>query len=127
QAFGHWASGGARGPAFRAVHDASRPVRVGLVSGDLRSHPVGYFLEGVLAHWPRERAQLFAYPTVLIEDETTRRMRPHFDGWTPIANLDDARAAARIAGDGIDVLVDLAGHTAHNRLPLFAWRAARVQ
>jgi protein O-GlcNAc transferase len=107
--------------------DASRAPRVGFISGDLRSHPVGHFLEGVLAHWPHERVRLVAYPTFALEDEATARMRPHFESWTPIAHLDDAQAAARIAADRIDVLVDLAGHTAHNRLPLFAWRPARVQ
>lgn len=126
QAFGRWATAGA-GQIEHVPRDGTSPVRVGLVSGDLRGHPVGYFLESVLAQWPADRVELYAYPTTRTEDALTQRIRPRFAKWQPIAPLDDAQAAQLIAHDHIDILVDLAGHTAHNRLALFAWKPAPVQ
>jgi predicted O-linked N-acetylglucosamine transferase (SPINDLY family) len=104
-----------------------RPLRVGMVSGDLRNHPVGYFLEGLVAHLDPAEVCLLAYPTVPREDALTARIKPRFERWQPIADLDDAAAAWIIHGDSIDVLLDLAGHTAHSRLGVFAWRPAPVQ
>ena len=105
----------------------SRPLRVGFVSGDLKTHPVGFFLESILAHLDPQRIEAIAYPTRHIEDELTARIKPRFAAWTPLAGLTDEAAARRIRDDRIDILVDLAGHTVHNRLPVFAWRPAPVQ
>ncbi|RZL11382.1 MAG: glycosyltransferase family 41 protein [Rubrivivax sp.] len=104
-----------------------RPLRVGWVSGDLRHHPVGFFLESILSQLDPARLELVAYPTQVNEDDLTARLKPRFKAWQPIAGMSDAQAAQRIHGDGIDVLIDLAGHTAHNRLPVFAWKPAPVQ
>ena len=106
---------------------ATRPLRVGLVSADLRTHPVGFFVESILAHLDPARVKLVAYPTSPREDETTARLKPRFAAWNSIVDLSDEAAAARIRSDGIHILIDLAGHTAHNRLPVFAWRPAPVQ
>lgn len=102
-------------------------LRVGLVSGDLRGHPVGHFLDGVVAALDPSRVELLAYPTGTKADALTERLRPHFAGWNCLAGLGDREAAARIHADGLHVLIDLSGHTAHNRLPVFAWRPAPVQ
>jgi hypothetical protein len=102
-------------------------LRIGFVSGDLRQHPVGHFLEGVLAHIDPQRLELFAYPTHNQTDELTARIKPHFAAWTPLLGLNDETAARRIQADGVHILIDLSGHTAHNRLPLFAWKPAPVQ
>ena len=108
--------------------NAEAPVlRVGFVSGDLRAHPVAEFLEGVLAQLDRARIEPFAYVTSSRQDEVTARLRPHFAGWVSIVGMNDESAARRIRDDGIQVLIDLAGHTANNRLPVFAWRPAPVQ
>ena len=112
--------------ADRATH-GDRRLRVGLVSGDLRSHPVGFFVESIIAHLDPDRIELVAYPTLPQEDETTRRIKPHFAAWTSIVDVGDEPAAARIHADGIHILIDLAGHTAHNRLPVFARKPAPVQ
>lgn len=103
------------------------PLKVGLVSGDLRTHPVGHFIEGVLAAADPARLAFHAFPTVPLHDELSARLRPHLAEWTPIDTLSDEQAAALIHDRGLDVLIDLSGHTRHNRLPLFAWRAAPVQ
>lgn len=126
QAFGRWATARA-GRVAVAPRAAGAKLRVGWVGGDFRAHPVGYFIESTLAKWTQGDIELIAYPTFLAEDEVTARIRPRFSRWTPIANMDDRTAAQRIASDGVDVLVDLAGHTAHGRLGVFAWRPARVQ
>jgi protein O-GlcNAc transferase len=104
-----------------------RPLRVGLVSGDLKIHPTGHFLESLLAHIDRGRIELVAYPTRRFEDALTARIKPYFSAWTPLASLSDEQAAARIRDDRIDLLLDLSGHMNYNRLPLFAWRPAPVQ
>jgi protein O-GlcNAc transferase len=103
------------------------PLRVGLVSADLREHPVGFFVESILAHIDPARVELIAYSTLRREDDTTARLKSHFSVWNSIADLSDEAAAARIHGDGIHILIDLSGHTAHNRLPVFAWRPAPLQ
>jgi predicted O-linked N-acetylglucosamine transferase (SPINDLY family) len=106
---------------------AGRRLRVGLVSGDLQNHPVGFFLETILAHLQDSRIELTAYATQAREDDLTRRIKPCFARWRTIAGMSDAAAAHLIVEDRIDVLLDLAGHTADNRLPLFAWKPAPVQ
>ncbi len=105
----------------------AKPLRVGLVSGDLRTHPVGFFIESILAHFDPAEVELVAYVTLAREDETTARLKPRFTAWNSIVDLEDEVAASRIRGDGIHILIDLAGHTAHNRLPVFAWKPAPVQ
>lgn len=107
--------------------DAAVRLRVGLVSGDFRQHSVGHFLEGVLATIDPERLELIAYPTQNQEDALTARIKPCFAEWTPLLGMGDEAAARRVHADGIHILVDLAGHTAHNRLPVFAWKPAPVQ
>jgi predicted O-linked N-acetylglucosamine transferase (SPINDLY family) len=103
------------------------PLRVGLVSGDLRRHPVGYFLMGVLAQLDPSRIELYAYSTGHESDGLTTLMRPSFKVWRSLAGTDDDAAARLIHADGVQVLVDLSGHTALNRLPLFSRRPAPVQ
>ena len=102
-------------------------LRIGLVSGDLRNHPVGYFIESLLTQLNPSSVELFAYPTHFIEDELTARIKPHFASWTPLFNKSDQKAARLIHNDGVHILIDLSGHTDHNRLPVFAWKPAPIQ
>jgi protein O-GlcNAc transferase len=114
---------------FSAWECAVRPerLRVGLVSGDLLSHPVGFFLEGLLANIDPARIELIAYPTHHRKDELTDRIRPYFSAWKPLIGKSDEAAAHLIHSDGVHVLLDISGHTGHNRLPVFAWKPAPVQ
>ena len=114
---------------FSAWQCAAHPerLRVGLVSGDLRKHSVGHFLEGLLTHIDPARIELIAYPTYHKEDELTARIRRCFSAWKPLYGLSDQAAARLIHADGVHVLIDLSGHTEHNRLPVFAWKPAPVQ
>ncbi|TAN70542.1 MAG: tetratricopeptide repeat protein [Methylobacter sp.] len=107
----------------------ARPLRlkIGYISGDFCNHAVRYFLEPVLDHHDHNRYEIFAYSNVLVEDEITPLFRGKVDTWRDIARLSDEEVALIIRRDGIDVLVDLAGHTAGNRLRVFAYRPATVQ
>lgn len=104
-----------------------RRLRIGLVSGDLRIHPVGYFLEGILRHLDARKFELCAYPTIAKQDELTARIKPLFSVWRLLKGLSDEAAAEAICADRIDILLDLAGHTGDNRLPVFGMRPAPVQ
>jgi protein O-GlcNAc transferase len=110
--------------------DPERPLRVGFVSGDLCIHPVGHFVEAVFAALSAQahhRLELLAYPTSPCYDDVSRRIQTFCDGWHSVADLSDEALARRIREDHIDILIDLSGHTAHNRLTMFAWRPAPVQ
>ncbi|EUJ09242.1 putative O-linked N-acetylglucosamine transferase, SPINDLY family [Methylophilaceae bacterium 11] len=102
-------------------------LRVGLVSGDLRQHPVAYFLKAWLAHVDPNKIELFAYSTDGREDATTATLKPYFAHWQSLAGHNDQAAAAMIHADQLHILLDLSGHTGGNKLPLFAWNPAPVQ
>lgn len=112
--------------SWQCVSEPKR-LRVGFVSGDLYNHPVGFFLESLLGRFDYERIELIAYPTNPKEDELTSRIKPFFSAWKPLCGLGDEAAAQQIHADAVHILIDLAGHTSHNRLPMFAWKPAPVQ
>lgn len=104
-----------------------RRLKVGYVSGDFRKHAVTYFLEPVLANHDSARFEVFLYSNNLMEDAVTVRLKGLAPHWLNITNLSDEAAAERIRQDGVDILVDLAGHSAGNRVLLFARKPAPVQ
>ena len=97
------------------------------VSADCHRHPVGFFFSGVVEAHDRSAVEVFCYANGGGDDEITRRIRQAADHWRPIGALSDDAAEALIRSDRIDILVDLSGHTASNRLSLFSRRAAPVQ
>ncbi len=109
------------------ARDAGRRLRIGYVSPDFRQHSVSYFAGSLLAAHDRSAVEVIGYANVQQPDATTDRMRSQADGWRSIYGLTDAAAAERVMADRIDILVDLAGHTAGNRLGLFARRPAPIQ
>jgi len=102
-------------------------LRVGLVSGDFRKHPVGYFLESTLTRIDSNLIELIAYQTFDGDDELTARIKPYFNIWRNLADQSDESAARQIHIDSVHILFDLSGHTEHNRLPVFAWKPAPIQ
>lgn len=126
--YGQLVAGLAANPYTRwLVEERPQRLRVGLVSGDLRDHVVGYFLESLLREIDHGKIELIAYPTQPAEDDFTKRLRVNFAAWSPVVGMTDAAAAARIHADGVHILLDLSGHTVHNRLPVFAYKPAPVQ
>jgi len=125
--FGNLATKLAKKQAFTFNFNEINQLHIGLISGDLRSHPVGYFLEGMLEFFNYKKIKLTAYTTQPQSDALTTRIKPYFSAWKPIYNLADREAVNLIHDDGIHILIDLSGHTAHNRLPIFAWKPAPIQ
>ncbi|HVT90506.1 MAG TPA: tetratricopeptide repeat protein [Tepidisphaeraceae bacterium] len=108
--------------------DPNRKLRVGYVSADMRDHPVGHFLLPLLSHHDAERVEVYCYADMARgADGVTARLRKTAHQWRNIADLPDAQTAKIIRDDGIDVLVDLSGHTAGNRMLVFARKPAPVQ
>lgn len=104
-----------------------RPLRVGYIGADFRVHPVGFFLERVLAaHDPRQ-VEAVLYSDTRFADSQTARLRGCAAAWRDTVGKDDAEAMRMIGADRIDILIDLAGHTGWNRLAMFGHRAAPVQ
>jgi predicted O-linked N-acetylglucosamine transferase (SPINDLY family) len=110
----------------RRAH-AGRRLRIGYVSPNFSRHSVGYFIEPVMRHHDRAQFEIFCYYSHPKADDTTARLRAMADGWRDIAEIDGAALDAMVRADGIDVLVDLAGHSKANRLAAFALGPAPVQ
>ncbi len=104
-----------------------RRLRIGYVSPNFSRHSVGYFIEPVIRHHDRERFEVFCYYAHDKSDDTTARLRERADHWRDIPQTDGAAFAEMVRADGIDVLVDLAGHSKSNRLAGFAYRPAPLQ
>ncbi len=103
-----------------------RRLRVGYVSPDFRRHSCGSFLEPLLANHDKTQVELFAYAGLVNEDEMTTRYKSYVEHWITTQGMSDETLAERIRSDEIDILVDLAGHTAGNRLLVFARKPAPV-
>jgi protein O-GlcNAc transferase len=106
--------------------DPEKALQIGLVSPDFREHSVAYFLRSFFAARDRHRL-VFFYSNTRHEDAMTESLRVSVDEWRNIAGKDDQTVAKMIQNDGVDILVDLSGHTWDNRLPLFALGLAPVQ
>jgi predicted O-linked N-acetylglucosamine transferase (SPINDLY family) len=107
--------------------DPARRLQIGYVSADFHEHPVSYFLENLLAaHDPRE-VEIFCYQNGPACDAVTRRLQASAHHWRQIHIQSDSETARLIREDRIDILVDLSGHTAGNRLLIFAEKPAPVQ
>jgi protein O-GlcNAc transferase len=109
------------------IHDLHGRVRLGFVSRDLGRHPVGYFLVRVLENLDRKRHETICYSDRVKKDGLTRRIQTAATGWRDVMGMNDERLAEQIRADRIDILFDLAGHTACNRLLVFARKPAAIQ
>jgi len=101
-----------------------RRLRIGLVSDGLRQHPVGNMIVGVLEKLPSHQFQLFAYSTSQVCDHLTRRIQAVTQQWLGIKHMDDHALAQRVRDDRIDILIDLCGHNAGNRMGAMALQPA---
>ncbi|MGI9212061.1 MAG: tetratricopeptide repeat protein, partial [Methylococcaceae bacterium] len=104
-----------------------RPLRIGVVSAELGQHAVAYFLRSWLPHLNPDRITPYLYPTRTRHESQAQVFQDLALPGCSLADLDDAAAVERVRRDGIDILIDVSGHTEHNRLGVFARRAAPVQ
>lgn len=114
-------------PAAESDRDPERRLRIGYLSPDFRRHSVACYLEPLFAAHDRAQVEVFAYSAVPNPDAVTGRFEALADHWRDVTTLDDAALAAAVRQDRIDILVDLAGHTAFNRVSAFGLRPAPIQ
>lgn len=105
----------------------NQPLRIGYLSPDFRQHSVAYFIEPILRHHDRKTIEVYCYANVAVPDEVTQRLQELGHQWRDIFTLTDEQVVELIKCDRIDILIDLAGHTGSNRLPVFARKPAPVQ
>ncbi|MBC3927434.1 tetratricopeptide repeat protein [Undibacterium sp. CY21W] len=108
--------------------DTERFLKIGFVSGDLFNHAVVSFFEPILASLAKKtKLHIYVYSNNPVEDNVTQRMKAYVRSWLKVANLSDDKLAEMIHADKIDILIDLSGHTALNRLLTFARKPAPIQ
>jgi predicted O-linked N-acetylglucosamine transferase (SPINDLY family) len=107
--------------------ESKRRLRVGYISPDFRNHAVAFFAEPILANHDKSQVEIFCYAEVKREDEYTERFRRMGDHWHSTVGMSNEAAAQMIREHQIDILVDLAGHTAENRLLILARKPAPIQ
>ncbi len=116
-------------PKYHTWETVAKPekLKIAFVSGDLRNHPVGHFIEGLINEIDQTQFELYVYSTTVKSDDLTQRIKPLFKNWVYIGGLSDQQAAKLIHEQSSQILIDLAGHTANNRLPAFAYKPAPIQ
>jgi predicted O-linked N-acetylglucosamine transferase (SPINDLY family) len=114
-------------PPHPNTPDSARRLRVGFVSPYIHKHAVTFFLESVIEHHDRAQLEIFLYADVARPDDYSERLKAYGAHWRGTLGLDHAQLAQRVRDDAIDILVDLSGHTANNRLLAFARKPAPVQ
>jgi predicted O-linked N-acetylglucosamine transferase (SPINDLY family) len=113
--------------AHENKRDVNKRLKIGYVSADFRTHAVAFFIEPILAHHTKTQVEVFAYHSNSMHDQMSDRLQALVDHWVPCIGLSEEQLAERIRADGIDILVDLSGHTGGNRLLAFARKPAPVQ
>lgn len=107
--------------------DPNRKLKIGFVSGDMHSHAVAYFAMPIFETLDKEQFELSVFYTFMYEDITTQALKNAVDQWFDVAEMGDYELAEFIKDKEIDILIDLSGHTAHNRLVAFAYKPAPIQ
>lgn len=105
----------------------NRKIKIGYLSADFRDHPIPYFLEALLKNHDTDNFEIHVYSTTLFDNPILQRLKQHVEFWHDVHKLKDDKICAQIIEDRIDILIDLAGHTAYNNLKVFAQRGAPIQ
>jgi predicted O-linked N-acetylglucosamine transferase (SPINDLY family) len=126
--FAAWGEGARTRESFMRSPLEGRRLKLGIVSADFHhQHPVNIFMQPVLRELDTSKFEVFMYFVGDSHDEQTALARTRVEHWIEVAPLNTTQLAKRIDADGIDVLLDMAGHTSQHRMRLFAQRAAPVQ
>lgn len=112
---------------FSNVLTQDRKLRLGYISGDFKKHAMQGFLEPILKNHDREKFEIYAYAEVTRPDNCTVAYSKLFNGWMNTPGLTAQQVGQQIIRDEIDILIDLAGHTAANRMDVLAYKSAPVQ
>ena len=112
---------------WKGDHQKHRRLKVGYLSGDLRAHPVAFFLEPILAHHDPKQVEITCYDVAGVEDNITARLQGYAHHWRTAASWSDAALAQKIHEDAIDILIDLCGHTSGNRMGVLRAKPAPIQ
>jgi protein O-GlcNAc transferase len=123
----HTLSKGGNTGFIPSIGSTDRKIRIGYCSPDFRTHSVAYFLEAIIKAHDRSEFETFCYSDVTRPDEVTRMFSRSVDCFTNVAGIDNTAVAEQIRRDKIHILVDLAGHTAGYRIPLFSIKPAPIQ
>lgn len=102
-------------------------LKIGYVSPDFKRHPVGYFIAPIIKHHDRQKLEIYCYGEIQKADEITEEIKSSCDHWRSTLGLSDTEIIEQIKRDQIDILIDLAGHTQNNRLPIFFAKPAPIQ
>lgn len=114
--------------SYANIPDPDRPLRIGYLSPDFKAqHPVAIFIEPVLRHQDNNQIESFCYSSVDAIDATTAKFERLSQHWREVYGWHDSRLVNQIRQDRIDILIDLAGHTAGSRLRALCDRPAPVQ
>ena len=112
---------------FPKIKKTDKKIRIGFVSGDYGNHPVSHYLLDTINHISEEKFELIAYSNSNRMDEITLELKKKFNVWRKINHLSDIDVINLVSKDSIDILFDLSGHTAKNRLSIFVNKAAPIQ
>ena len=105
----------------------NKRLRIGYVSSDFRKHALSFFFEPILRNHDKSHVEIYCYSNVNEPDNTTERLKTMADEWCSTLEMNDTEVAQKIYDDKIDILIDLAGHTAKNRLIIFSYKPAPIQ
>jgi len=112
---------------FPKIKKTDKKIRIGFVSGDYGNHPVSYYLLNTINHISDKKFELIAYSNSNRMDEITLKLKKKFNVWRKINHLNDTEVINLVRKDSVDILFDLSGHTAKNRLSIFVNKPAPVQ
>jgi protein O-GlcNAc transferase len=117
-------------PTRNNIVDQKKKLHLGFISGDLMNHPVGHFFEGfikALSENSNRKLETYVYHNNKFKDDLTERIKKSCDHWNLVSSLTDEQLARQIVKEQIDILIDLSGHSAKNRLPVFSLKPAPIQ
>lgn len=126
----NWADKFAKAQKFavdKIISNENKILKIGYVSGDFKAHSVSFFCRELIKNHNRDKFKVYCYSYVRKPDKITAEIKENADVWHDIATFSNLEIANQIKQDKIDILVDLSGHTADNKLPAFTLKPAPIQ
>ncbi|MBX3358546.1 MAG: hypothetical protein KF745_08960 [Phycisphaeraceae bacterium] len=114
-------------PPFRNSREPDRRLRIGIVSADLRTHSITFYIEAFMRHADRAAVEIVCYSTLNVEDSITARLKTYASLWRDASSMNDRELAEQMRRDNIDIALDLMGHCYRHSLRAFHLHAAPVQ